>query len=397
MQMNRSTGLIIAGLLIVGALALGFMPRAIIVDVEQATRGPLSVTVEEEGRTRVIDRFIVSAPVAGFARRVDLDVGDAVAAGDVLLELEPLRSDVLDPRSRAEAEARVASAQAALLEAEQKINAARADEELARLELERREKLREIQYVSEGDLDRAQAKARAAKANLRSAVFGVDVAQHELEAAQTALEYSAASGGTESPEMVAIKAPVSGNVLRLIRESEGVVSSGQALLEIGDPRALEVEVDVLSADAVTIAEGTRVLFHRWGGEQPLEGVVRVVEPTGFMKISALGVEEQRVWVISDITSPTSDWERLGDGYRVEASFILWQDDGVLQVPASALFRHENGWAVFAIRDGRASLNEVTPGNRNGLRAEVQEGLVEGDIVIVHPGDDVADGTRVRPR
>ncbi len=397
MQMKRSLGLGIAGLLVVGALVFGFLPRALIVDVKHAERGPLSVTVDEEGQTRVIDRYVVSAPVAGFARRIALDVGDPVEAGDILLELEPLRSDVLDPRSRAEAEARVASSRAALLEAEQQITAARADQELSRLDLERKEKLRETQYVSEGELDRAQATARSARAKLRSAEFGMDVAKHELEAARTTLEYSAATNGADPPEMVAVTAPVSGRVLRLIRESEGVVNSGQALLELGNPKALEVEVDVLSADAVRITPGTRVLYYRWGGDTPLEGIVRVVEPTGFKKISALGVEEQRVWVISDITSPPGDWERLGDGYRVETSFILWEEDDVLQIPASALFRDGGGWAVYAVIGGRAVLTPVTPGRRNGLRAELVAGLSAGDAVIIHPGDDVADGVRVRPR
>ena len=397
MKTNRSLGLGIAGAVIVAALVFGFLPRAVIVDVKHASRAPLSVTVEEEGQTRVIDRFVVSAPVAGYARRTALDVGDPVDAGDVLLELEPLRSDVLDPRSRAEAEARVASSGAALLEAEQKITAARADDELSRLDLERKEKLREIQYVSEGELDRARATARSAKAKMRSAVFGMDVAKHELEAAQTALAYSAATNGADSLEMVAVTAPVSGRVLRLIRESEGVVSSGQALLEIGNPKALEVEVDVLSADAVRIVPGTRVLYYRWGGDGPLEGVVRVVEPTGFRKISALGVEEQRVWVICDITSPPEEWQRLGDGYRVETSFILWEEDDVLQIPASALFRNDDGWAVYAVSDGRARVTPVKPGRRNGLSAELAEGLTEGDAVIIYPGDDVADGVRVRPR
>jgi len=397
MQIKRSLGLSIAGVVLIAALVFGFLPRAIVVDVQHASRAPLTVTVEEEGQTRVIDRYVVSAPVAGFARRIALDVGDPVEAGEVLMELEPLRSDVLDPRSRAEAEAQVASAQSALLEAEQQITAARADEELSRLDLERKEKLREIQYVSEGELDRAVASARSAKAKMRSAVFGMDVAKHELEAAQTTLEYSAAINGSESPERVAVTAPVSGRVLRLIRESEGVVTSGQALLEIGNPKALEVEVDVLSADAVRITTGMPVLFYRWGGETPLEGVVRVVEPTGFRKISALGVEEQRVWVISDITSPPGEWERLGDGYRVETSFVLWHDDDVLQVPASALFRESGDWAVYRIIDGRARLTMVKPGRRNGLSAEVTDGLSAGDAVIIHPGDDVADGVRVRPR
>jgi HlyD family secretion protein len=397
MTSRRTLWLIVAGVVLVGAVVAGFLPRAVPVDLVAATRGPLTVTVEEEGKTRVIDRYVVSAPVAGYARRNELDVGDLVKKGDPLLELEPLRSDVLDPRRRAEAEARVASARSAMLAAEQNASAAEADEELARLELERIEKLGRIQYVSAGELDRARAQARSAAANLRSAQFALEVAHHELDAAQTALEYSAATDGNDSPEMVDVRSPVDGRVLRLLRESEGVVASGESLVELGDPTALEVEVDVLSSDAVRIAPGTRVVFHRWGGEGALDGVVRVVEPTGFTKISALGVEEQRVLVISDITSPAEDWSRLGDGYRVEASFVLWHEDDVLQVPASALFRHKGSWATFVHEDGRAVLTPVTSGARNGLQVQILAGLEEGTEVVIHPGDDVAPGGAIKTR
>lgn len=397
MKSRRAWWLGLLAVLVVGAIVAGFLPRPAPVEVGVVSRGPLSVTVEEEGKTRVIDRYVVSAPVAGFARRIELEVGDPVSRGDRLLGLEPLRSDVLDPRRRAEAEARVASARSSMLAAEQTASAAQADEELARLELRRIEKLGRIQYVSEETLDRARAQARAAAAKLRSAQFALEVARHELEAAETALEYSAARDGGEPPEIVEIRAPVDGRVLRLLRESEGVVASGAPLIEVGDPAALEVEVDVLSADAVRIAPGTPVRFERWGGSRPLEGVVRVVEPTGFTKISALGVEEQRVLVISDITSPASEWARLGDGYRVEASFVLWQAEDVLQAPASALFRHDGGWAAFAHRDGRAVLAPVTTGARNGLRVQILDGLEAGEEVVIHPGDDVVAGGRIRLR
>ncbi|UCC14670.1 MAG: efflux RND transporter periplasmic adaptor subunit [Gammaproteobacteria bacterium] len=394
---KRTLVLAVLAAAIVTAVVAAFMPRPIAVDVIEARHDTLTVTVEEEGKTRVIDRFAVSAPVAGFARRVELDVGDIVVKGDRLMSLEPLRSDVLDPRSRAEAEARVAAAQASLLAAQQKTTAARADSEFADSELRRKERLRDDRTISEEELDRAASQARAAAANLRSAEFAVDVSRHELEAARTALEYSAASGQQEAPEMVAINAPVSGRVLAVIRESEGVVAAGQSLVEIGDPEALEVEVDVLSMDAVKIAVGTRVRFLRWGGQAPLEGVVRVVEPTGFTKISALGVEEQRVLVISDITSPRQEWQRLGDGYRVEASFILWEASDVLQVPTSAVFRHGGGWAVFVADGGRVSIRPVSPGRRSGLAVQILDGLEDGEAVIVHPSDDVADGARIRIR
>lgn len=397
MHKGRTVALVLGAIAIVAALVFGFMPRPVPVDLAPVTRGPLVVTVEEEGRTRVIDRYVLSAPVAGFARRIELEVGDQVSKGAVLLELEPLRSDVLDPRRRAEAEARVQGARAARAGATQNVAAARADAEFAARELTRKEQLRADRTISEDELDRARARARAAAANLRSAEFAVDVAQHELEAAETALFYSAAAAGGEPPEMVPVTSPVDGRVLAVIRESEGVVDPGQPLIEIGDPGALEVEVDVLSADAVRIAPGARVRFHRWGGDDPLEGVVRVVEPTGFTKISALGVEEQRVLVISDIVSPRTQWERLGDGYRVEAEFILWQADDVLKMPASALFRDGTDWAVFLAEDGRAQLRQVDTGRRSGLEVQILDGIGTDDRVIVHPGDDVVDGVRIRAR
>lgn len=397
MPSARTFALLTFALLVIAALTFGFMPRPILVDTAVVGRGPLVVTVEEEGRTRVIDRYVLSAPVAGFARRIELDVGDQVSKGDVLLELEPLRSDVLDPRRRAEAEARVQASSAARAGASQNVAAARADAEFAARELARKEQLRADRTISEDDLDRARARARAAAANLRSAEFAVDVAQHELEAAETALAYSGAATGEGTQEMVAVSSPVDGRVLAVIRESEGVVDSGQSLIEIGDPAALEVEVDVLSADAVKIEPGARVEFHRWGGEEPLNGVVRVIEPTGFTKISALGVEEQRVLVISDIVSPRADWARLGDGYRVEAAFILWQDDDVLKTPSSALFRQGNDWAAYVVEDGRARLRRVDIGRRSGLEVQVLDGLAPDERVIVHPGDDVTDDVRVRAR
>ncbi len=397
MPSARTFALLTFALLVVAALTFGFMPRPILVDTAVVGRGPLVVTVEEEGRTRVIDRYVLSAPVAGFARRIELDVGDQVSKGDVLLELEPLRSDVLDPRRRAEAEARVQASSAARAGASQNVAAARADAEFAARELARKEQLRADRTISEDDLDRARARARAAAANLRSAEFAVDVAQHELEAAETALAYSGAATGEGTQEMVAVSSPVDGRVLAVIRESEGVVDSGQSLIEIGDPAALEVEVDVLSADAVKIEPGARVEFHRWGGDEPLNGVVRVIEPTGFTKISALGVEEQRVLVISDIVSPRADWARLGDGYRVEAAFILWQDDDVLKTPSSALFRQGNDWAAYVVEDGRARLRRVDIGRRSGLEVQVLDGLAPDERVIVHPGDDVTDDVRVRAR
>ena len=394
MSLKRKTGFIVLAIIIAAALAWGFWPAPVLVEVAVVAAAPLRVSVEEEGQTRVKDRFVISAPVAGYLQRIQLDVGDRVTQDQVLAVMEPLRPEVLDPRSRARAEAQVAAAEAALHAAEEQATAAAAETKFARAELARKRKLQADSLISEGELDAATTRVRQAAAEQRSADFSVDVARFELEAAQTALQFSITGNGATALESVKLRAPVASRVLQLHHESEGVVATGEALLEIGDPEALEVAVDVLSADAVRIRTGTPVEFHRWGGEQPLDGVVRSIEPTGFTKVSALGVEEQRVWVIADLSTPREQWQQLGDGYRVEAEFILWQEDAVLQVPASALFRSADGWAVFAVIDGRARLTQVETGRNNGLATQIIAGLDAGARVIVHPDDRIEDGVRV---
>lgn len=382
---------------VVAAIVWGFMPRPIPVETAVVERGPLRVTVEEEGKTRVIDRFVVSAPVAGFARRLNADVGDVVKRGQTLLMLDPLRSTVLDPRSRAEAQARVAVAEAALKRAQKDLEAAAAESRLWETQLKRRRELHDAGTIADEVLTETEASAERSVAQERSAEYAVEVARLELEAAQTSLRHSAAQSSGRPAESVAVRAPIGGRVLKVVRESEGVVNAGEPLIEIANPSGLEVEVELLSADAVKVGPGTRVLYERWGGERPLQGVVRTVEPVGFTKISALGVEEQRVLVISDITSPPDEWDRLGDGYRVEARFILWEGAGVLQIPSSTLFRHGDGWAVFAMEEGIAVQKPIELGHRNGLIAEVVSGLQEGDTVITHPDDAIDDGVEVEPR
>jgi len=388
----RKLGWVVAAVVVVGAIAVGFMPAAVLVDTATVERGMFEVTVREEGKTRVVERYVVSSPVSAYARRLELDVGAAVQEGEVLLYLEPLRSQVLDPRTRAEAEAREAVARAALSVAQQEVGAAEADADYAAADVERVRQLQDRGAMSRTALDLAEAAALRTAARLESARRAVEVAEYQLEAAQTALRYSASADAGD--ETVAVHSPVTGRVLNLIHESEGVVTAGQALIEVGDPDLLEVEVEVLSSDAVKIAPGTEVRFERWGGEGVLEAVVRVVEPVGFTKISALGVEEQRVRVVVDFTSPRDMWERLGDQYRVEAVFIVWRGDDVLNVPSSALFRHEAGWAAFVVEGDRAVLRPVEVGQRSGLRAEVRSGLSAGDTVIVHPNDSIEDGSAV---
>jgi len=386
----------LAAIAVVIAVGLfyGFRPQPVAVDLGEASRGPLRVTVEQEGKTRVIDRYLISAPVAAYAQRIDFDVGDTVEKGEPLVRLEPLRADVLDPRQRAAAEARVAAAKAAVKVAQQNVDAAKAQADLAQKELKRIRKLHADGHIGQDAEDRAAAEAERSTAQLRSARFAVDTARYDMEAAQTALRY-AAEPATKEP--ILVSAPVSGAVLKIPRKSEGVVAAGQPLMEVGDPRALEVEVDVLSADAVRLHPGTKVEFERWGGDGKLEGKVRMVEPVGFTKVSALGVEEQRVWVIVDFTSPAGQWQSLGDGYRVEASFILWEDANVLQIPASALFRDGEKWALYVVQGGKAIKRDVQVGQRNGLSAQIVSGINEKDRVIVHPDDQVHDGVRVAAR
>lgn len=386
--------LAVLALVIAGLLVWGLWPQPVMVETTSVSRGPLTISIEEEGRTRVIDRYVVSAPVDGVACRVELNVGDPVEEGELLMGIAPMESPSLDARSHAEAEARREAALSALRAAREQARAAEESANLAALELERLEPLLDKGLIAREVYDRAKTGANAAAADLRSANFRVDVAEYEAEAARSVLEYS---GHDSDMQSVPVKSPIDGRILKLAHECEGPVRTGDPLLEVGDPTALEVEVDVLSADAVRIQPGMPVRFDRWGGDGRLEGVVRTVEPVAFTKVSALGVEEQRVYVISDFTSPREAWRSLGDGYRVEAEFVLWHADDVLQVPASSLFRHRDGWAVFRVADGRARLQPVEIGRRNGLSAEIVGGLEHGQVIVNHPGDAVEDGVRVRER
>lgn len=386
--------LILLALALAAALAWGFMPKAVPVETEAAAKGSLAVTVEEEGKTRVRERYVVSAPVAGYARRIELKVGDPVAVGQVLAVLEPTRSADLDPRSRAQARASVSAAEAAWQAARDQARAAASAAELAGQNLTRTQALSSQKFVSQAAVDQARTEQQRAQAAHAAAEQSVNVARYDLEAARATLMQAGAPVGGGALNVVS---PVGARVLKVVHESEGSVAAGQPLIEVGNPDTLEVEVEVLSTSAVKIAPGTRVRLDRWGGDQPLEGRVRVVEPTGFTKVSALGVEEQRVRVIVDIVAPREQWARLGDGYRVEAAFVIWEGRDILTAPTSALFRHGNDWAVFVAEGGRAVLKPVRIGQRNGLRAQVLSGLNASEAVITHPDDKIAAGVKVKPR
>lgn len=391
---------IVIGLIAVAVILLiiyGFWPKPISIESQPVKYGPLKVAVEEEGRTRVVDRYVITAPVSGLALRINLDVGDSVYKGNPVLYLEPVYSEVLDPRRQAEAKARVRATEAALNAAKATARAAKSDAQLAESEFERVKGLFDAGSATMQMLDRARADVLRAGSGLSSANFAVEVAQYDYEAAKTLLENYGVDRRNPDSQQLAINSPVDGCVLKINHESEGIVQAGQPLIEIGNPQTLEIETDVLSSDAVKISPGTRVELDRWGGDELLDGRVRTIEPVGFTKYSALGVEEQRVLVITDITSPKEKWSRLGDGYRVVTRFVIWEKDHVLQVPTNALFRHEGKWAVFIVQNNRATMRIVEPGHRSGLNAEILSGLHENERVIIHPDEQIENGTRVSNR
>lgn len=393
MKHYRRLALVALALLVVGAIIYAYIPSPLQVSVTLVSRGPMEVSIEEEGRTRVRERYVVTAPVAAYAPRLTLHVGDSVHNGQKLTVLEPLPPGVLDVRSRAQAEARVAQARAALHAAQTNAEAAKASADFAEGDLKRTKSLRATGAVSQTVLDRAESEARRSEAMSASAKSSIEVARYDLTAAETALRYTVSGRG--GGERVPVTSPVDGVVLAVEHEDEGVVAPAQPLITVGDPHALEVTVDLLSSDAVRIHPGTRVIFTRWGGEAPLEGRARSIEPVAFTKISALGVEEQRVLVIVDIVSPAKEWTSLGDAYRMEAHFIVWASQDALRVPVSALFRSGDTWAVLAVDGGRLERRSLQIGERGDLYAEVLGGLKEGDMVITYPDDSLREGERAK--
>ena len=385
--------LAIAG--VVATAVVAWMPRAVQGEVAPVSRGRLVVTVDEDGRTRVIDRYLISAPLSGNLGRIELDAGDTIHAGEDLAWLVPLPPPLLDARTRAESKARVDAAVAATKQAKAAISRARAALDFATKEADRARAVVKQGGLALSDAERAIADERRTREELRSANFGGRVAEHELTLARSAL--LRLSGKENTGEQMDIASPIDGRVLRVLQRSEGVVQAGTPVIEVGDPAALEIVIDVLSQDATRIRPGAPAEIVRWGGATPLRAHVRTVEPSAFTKLSALGVEEQRVNVVIDLDEPHEAWESLGDGYRVEARISVWQGDDVLFVPASAVFRHGDDWATFVIEDGDARVRVVDLGQTNGLETEVISGVEEGDLVIAYPSDSVRDGVAVRAR
>lgn len=385
-----------AGLL-AGLVAAAFWPQATPVELAPLVRGPLEETVREDGRTRVRERYTVSSPVAGRLARIRLKPGDRISTGQTLVaSIEPSEPGLLDARQLAQAQARVSAAAAARERVEAAVVQAGLNRDRAKEKSERSETLFRDRAISAEEVEVDRNEFRGAEESLRMANYDREIARFELEQAEAAVRHVQSGSADALQPAFEIRAPVPGVVLRVLQESATVVSPGTPLVEIGDVRDLEIVADVLSTDAVRIAPGAPVRFDQWGGELPLPGRVRMVEPSAFTKISALGVEEQRVNVITDFADPAAG-AALGDGFRVEAVIVTWSHPDVLQVPAGALFREQGHWAAFRVVDGRTELALVKTGHRSETMVEVLGGLDASDLVVLYPGDSMMPGAMVVPR
>ena len=349
-------------------------------------------TIEEDGRTRVRDRYLVSAPLSGRVQRLALKAGDTVQTGQKLATITPPVSPLLDPRVRLELEAQVGAAEAAVEEAESLYEQAKVLLAQARADLERTQKLAKQNIAAAAQLQREELLVLVAERQVIATERRWHAATHVLEQARAALK---TADNSEPGESYPVLSPINGRVLRVVQESENVVSQGSPLVELGDPGDLEIAVDVLTTDAARIKDGDKVIIERWGGPTDLQGAVRRIEPSGFTKVSALGVEEQRVWVIVDITSPRETWTGLGDGYRVEVKIVVDETDQAIVVPIGALFRRGDAWNVFVVEEGRVHLREIQVSAPLGTRCRNDQGVRPGEIVVVYPPAALADGSKVR--
>jgi HlyD family secretion protein len=375
---------------IAAAAWLILAPRPIEIEVAEAVRGPLEVTVDQEGEVRVHDRYVIAAPVAGKLVRVNLDDGDAVAAGQTVATLEPAP---LDPRAREEAIARRAAARALVDEAQHHVGQATAALALAKRERERIEMLVAERFVSPEAAEKSRTAEQTAAEELDAARSRETAARYDEKAVEAVLLAIPTADGREK-RLVNLESPVTGKVLRILERSERTVAAGTQVMVIGDPSRFEIVADVLSTDAVKIKAGAPARLVEWGGDKSLAARVRVVEPYAFTKVSALGIEEKRVNVVLDPVDPLGP---LGDGYRVEARIVVWSEPDALHVPAAAVFRSGAGWAVFVVQDGRAQRRTVRIGQRNPFAVQILEGLSSGDLVVKYPGNQIEDGSRVQVR
>ena len=375
------------------------LPSPIYVDVSKIKKGDFVVTIDDEGKTQLKDVYTVSAPVAGRVRRIGIEAGDPVIANTTVLALfQPNDPVMLDVRSRTEAEASVKSAKAAVELAEAEQLRAEAQLEFSEIELNRGIPLAKQGTISKATLDQRELTVKTALAQLSQASASLNKTRADLEFAKARLiKVNQLDESQLDQELIPVKSPVSGLVIRVIQESEGVVSAGTPLLELGDPKKLEIITDLISSDAVKINKNHKVIIEDWGGKNELYGKVRLVEPFGFTKFSALGIEEQRVNVLIDFTSNQEEWSGLGHGYKVDTKIVIYEKPNALMVPISAMFRVDDEWAVFVKNRNKAKLKKIKIGNKNSLNAEVISGLNEGEQVILHPSNKVEDNIFIKTR
>ncbi|MEY4729030.1 MAG: hypothetical protein RL020_188 [Pseudomonadota bacterium] len=384
-------------LALVALLAWSFMPQPLEVETAEVSKGAFVQTIDEDGRTRVHNRYVVSAPLAGRLERIALLEGDGVEKNAVLANISPSAPALLDVRTEQELKARVGAAEAGKLRAAVRVERVQVALLQAKADYERTRKLASDSFVSPTKLEADKLNVTLNEKELDSAKQEVHVAEHDLDVARAALIQVRNPTTNSNGKLWPVRSPVSGRVLKVIQQNESVVNVGTPLLELGNARELEAVVDVLTSDAVRIKPGAKVLFERWGGAENLQGRVRLVEPSAFTKISALGVEEQRVNVIIDMVSPPDKWQAVGDGYRVEARIVIDERADATQVPVSALFRDGEQWAVFALTQGHAAKRVVQLGPRSGLAAIVEKGLEVGEKIIIYPGDAIKDNAKVKVR
>jgi HlyD family secretion protein len=386
-----------AALAVAGLAAWALRPQPVVVEIAEARRGPFEQTVSDDGKTRVRDRYTVSAPLAGSVERIRLKAGDPVAAGQVVAILRPAAPAFLDARTARELEARIGAAEAQQARSRAEVARISAQRDQARADLDRQAKLASEGFVSATAREQAELALRTAERTLEAAKFAEDAAGHEVEQARAALVRYRAESSARVPRATAweVTAPANGRVLKVVQESAGPVALGAPLLELADSRSLEAVVDVLSQESVAIRPGMPARVDIGQGVAPLAARVRLVEPAAFTKISALGVEEQRVNVVLDFAEPLDRVQTIGDGFRVEARIVTHRIEDAVKAPVGALFRDGEGWAVFALEGNRAVKRPVNAPRRNGVEAQIEAGLQAGDKIVVYPSDALKDGARIR--
>lgn len=390
---------LILGAIFIGAMIVAFKPRAVPTDIGIVEAGPMQSTINEEGETRVEDIYTLSSPISGHLRRIALEVGDKVIEGETIIaEIDPLDSNFLDPRSEAQAKAEVNTAESALSLAQAELKQAQVELDFFKSEYDRIKALHQTGTASQRDLDNTERLYKRSRASYATAQAALQMRRFELERVKAILISPAQSQSLRAGcECLKLYAPISGTILKVMTESEGVIQAGSPLVEIGDPSQLQVVAELLSMDAVQVQIGSLVSIENWGSNTPLTGKVKRIDPVGFSKVSALGIEEQRVNVVIDLLSSHEHWSRLGHGYQVDVAIVLWQSDKVVKVPLTSIFRDGKDWAIYVVTDGVVNKRQLNIGHTNTYSAQVLSGINQGEKYIIYPTDRIFEGVRVESR